>query len=146
MAKRSERILALLDTSVLVNAWTNPRGQSPSARVWQMWLARQLQFAVSPLIVAEYVEVLERLEFSAKRIQQFTERLATRSTVTWVNLGRRLEFERDPEDEPILSTAHSAKVEYLITLDHDMLEMPPEQRRRFRFEIVTPAEFFERIT
>ncbi len=145
MAKRKERFLVLLDTSVLVNAWANPRGKSASALVWQMWLAREIQLAVSPMVVAEYVEVLERLNYSAKRIQEFTERLATRSTVSWVNLGRRLEFERDPDDEPILSTAHSADVEYLVTLDRDMLEMTTEQRRRFKFEIVTPAQFLERI-
>lgn len=139
MATRKKRILILLDTSVLVNAWANPRGKSASAVVWQMWLAREIQFAVSALVVGEYVTVLERLGYSAKRIQEFAERLATRRTVTWVSLGRRLEFERDANDEPILSTAHSAGVEYLITLDRAMLEMPPEQRRRFKFEIVTPS-------
>ncbi|GIL15136.1 MAG: hypothetical protein BroJett039_03090 [Chloroflexota bacterium] len=145
MAKRKKRIVVLLDTSVLVNAWANPRGKSASAIVWQLWLGREIQFAVSALVVGEYFAVLERLGYSAKRIQEFSERLATRRTVTWVNLGRRLEFERDIKDEPILSTAHSAQVEYLITLDRDMLEMPLAQHRRFKFEIVTPAQFLERI-
>lgn len=110
-----------------------------------MWLARRVQFAVSPLIVAEYVRVLERLGHSAKHIQEFAERLATRRTVTWVNLGRRIELERDVADEPILATADSAQVEYLITLDKDMLEISAEQRRRFKFEIVTPTQFLARI-
>lgn len=112
MAVRKYRFLVVLDTNILVNAWTNPRGTSPSQQVWQMWLARQIQLGVSALVVAEYVEVLERRGHSDKRIQEFVERLETRSTVTWVNLGRRTILERDPDDEIILATAHSARVDF----------------------------------
>lgn len=145
MAVRKYRILVVLDTNILVNAWTNPRGTSPSQRVWQMWLARQIQLGVSDLVVAEYVEVLERRGHPDNRIQEFVERLETRPTVTWVNLGRRTILERDPDDEIILATAHAARVDFLITLDHDLLEMTLNERRRFKFEIVTPTQFLEHI-
>ncbi len=45
----------------------------------------------------------------------------------------------------ILTTADSARVDYLVTLDKDLLELPWEERRRFRFQIVTPAQFLDTI-
>jgi len=59
----------------------------------------------------------------------------------WIPVSWSMHWETRAENLP---TAHSADVEYLITLDRDMLEMPIEQRRRFKFEIVTPAQFLER--
>lgn len=145
MVKRKERVLALLDTNVLVRALANPNAKSASTRVWQLWLQRRLQLAVSPEVVAEYKEVLARLGIAEKRVERFVQRLAERETVTHVNLGRRLHIGRDPSDEFILSTADAARVEYLVTLDKDLLELPWEERRRLRFQILTPSEFLKSI-
>lgn len=145
MAKRRDRILVLLDTSVLVRIWANPNGDSPSAQIWQLWLARQIQLVVSLEVVAEYIEILERKGHSPRHIEQFVERLETRSTVTRVNLGRRIRLARDSQDEHILATADAAQVKYLITLDKDLLEISPRARKRFTFEIVTPSKFLEYI-
>lgn len=145
MARRKDRIVVLLDTNVVVRAITNSSGKSASARVWELWLRRRLQLVVSPAVVDEYAEILERLGVASARVERFIERLNERETVTHVNLGRRLRLTRDPEDEFILSTADTARADYLITLDRDLLEMPWAERRRLRFEIGTPAEFLRLI-
>lgn len=145
MAKRKARVRVVLDTSVLIRAWTTPNPLSASARVYRLWLLRQFQLVVSAELVDEYVRTIERLNFTEARTRRFIQRLSQRSTVPWVRLGRRLSIERDRSDESVLSTADSGDVRYLVTLDRDLLEIPAEQRRRFKFEIVTPAQFLERI-
>lgn len=145
MVRRKDRIVVLIDTNVLVRAVASRSGKSASARVWQLWVRRRLQLAVSSAVVNEYAEVLARLGVASVRIERLIERLNERETVTHVNLGRRVRLTRDPDDEFILSTADTARADYLITLDRDLLEMPWEERRRLKFEIVTPAEFLRLI-
>lgn len=92
-------------------------------------------------MVSEYLEVLPRLRIPEKRIEQFRERLRIRETVTHVNLGARHAISRDPDDDVLLATASAGQARFLITNDHDLLDIPPDQKRRFRFEIVTSGEF-----
>jgi len=145
MAKRKARVRVVLDTSVIIRAWTTPNPLSASARVYRLWLLQRFQIVVSEELVNEYATTIERLNFSLERSERFLKRLAERTTVSWVNLGRRVNLERDGRDVHVLSTADSGSVRYLVTLDRDMLEMPLAQHRRFKFEIVTPAQFLERI-
>ncbi len=142
---QSVRVRVVLDTSVLIRAWTTPNLLSPSVRVYRLWLLRRFQLVVSDELVDEYAEIMERVDIAAMQAQRFLERLETSRTVAWVNLGRRVNLERDMRDVHVLSTADSGNTKYLVTLDRDMLEMPSEQRLRFKFEIVTPAQFLERI-
>ncbi len=145
MAKRKERVRVVIDASIIGRAWTSPNRQSPSVLVYLLWFRHRLQLFVSDEIVEEYQVMAHSANIAEPRLMKFMERLHSRDSVTWVKLGRRIDLVRDPKDEHVLATADSGRVRFLITLDRDMLEMPPEQRRRFKFEIVTPAQFLERI-
>ena len=145
MVKRKARVSVLLDTNVVARALIHPYVRSTSTQILNLWIQRRIQLDVSLEVVAEYLEIFERLKIERKRIQHFVERLAKRETVTHVNLGRRLRIGRDPDDEIILSTADAAHVDYLVTLDKDLLELEWEERRRLKFEIITPTEFLKRI-
>lgn len=58
-------------------------------------------------------------------------------------------YPRDPQDEPYLNPAIEVKADYLISRDHDLLDLMKweqaegrEFRKRFRFlKIVTPDDF-----
>lgn len=143
--RRKDRVSVLLDTNILVRALADTQGKSPSARVWQLWLQRRIQLAVSAEVVAEYVEILDRIGIELRRVQFFERQLGEREIVTRVNLGRRLRVARDPGDDMILSTADAGRVDYLVTLDKDLLELPWDERRRLKFQIVSPSEFLEII-
>jgi putative PIN family toxin of toxin-antitoxin system len=145
MAKRKERILVVLDTNIFVSGFRNKQLKSPISIIWRLWLRREIQLAISSQVAEEYEEILERLGADQKLLNVFIRELPERKTVTWVRLGRRIRVKRDPDDEIILATADTARVKYLITLDKDLLELPWEERRRFKFEIVTPTQFLERI-
>jgi len=43
----------------------------------------------------------------------------------------------------MLATSAVGKAAFLITHDQDVLDIQTAQRRRFKFEIVTPVEFLK---
>jgi putative PIN family toxin of toxin-antitoxin system len=105
----------------------------------------RLQLVVSDVVVAEYLDVLSRLQIEEQRIKRFAERLQRRDTVTHVSLGSRFTVSRDPDDNLMLATAAVGKVKFLVTNDRDLLDLTTTQRRKFKFEIVKPQEFLARL-
>ena len=146
MVRRQDRIAVVLDTNVIVRALANSSGLSASARVYRLWLQRQIQLVVSAPLIREYLDVLAELGIAPERLAKFEQRLLTRSTVTSVRLSQHILVERDPTDEPILSTAASGPAQYLLTLDKDLLELPGPLKRTLRFQILTPTQFLKAQT
>lgn len=66
--------------------------------------------------------------------------IRTHSRVTTVNLARRDEASRDPDDNVFLSTARAGKADYLVTNDHDLLDIPDSIQGALPFSIVKPSE------
>jgi putative PIN family toxin of toxin-antitoxin system len=109
-----------------------------------MWREnRKLQLIVSDGIVQEYVEVFRRLNVDEALIARLLERLENRATVTWVNLGPRIEASRDPDDNLFLSTAKIGRAAYVVSNDRDLLDIPVQEHKKFRFSIITPKKFLE---
>ena len=117
--------------------------------VLKLWfILRRIEVVVSQEIVSEYLDVLRRLRVAERLIEQFEKRISADKSVTLVNLGPRVVASRDPSDDAFLSTAKVGRVAYLVTNDRDLLELDDKQRKRLRFEIVTPqlllAQFAKR--
>lgn len=146
MPRRKERIPITLDTNVIVSYYLSRHRESASSQIVQLWRDQHnLQLVVSDVVINEYLEVLRRVGVSEERLARLMERFNRRQTVTHVNLGARYTESRDPDDNLILATAAAGKVRFLVTNDHDLLDIPPAQRRRFKFEIVTPQEFLRQV-
>jgi putative PIN family toxin of toxin-antitoxin system len=141
MARRKDRVRVVLDTNVILRALMDPQGRSASARTYRLWLQRKLQLVVSEEMTEEYLEVLERLGLRKSLINRFAERLDQRKTVTHVRPGRRFRICRDPDDDMLLDVAQTGQARFLITNDRDLLEIPEEDRRTLKFEIMSPVEF-----
>ncbi len=145
MPRRKDRLPVVLDTNVIANYFLSRQPLSASAKIFALWFRqRKLQLIVSDELVAEYLEVLTRLPIAEKRVDQFRERLQIRKTVTHINLGARQTISRDPDDDVFLATAAAGQAQFLITNDHDLLDISATQKKRFKFEIVTPAAFLTR--
>ncbi len=93
----------------------------------------------------EYLEILVRLSVPKKRIEKLQEILLTYDIVTRVRLGKRPTASRDTDDNLILATAIVGKAKFLITNDLDLLDISDKDKRRFKFEILKPAEFLARL-
>ncbi len=146
MAPRKERIPVVLDTNVFVSFYLGKRRDSAAATIIRMWRdQRRLQLIVSEGIVEEYAEVLRRLEVDEKLVQRFLERLEARQTVSYVNLGPRVDVSEDPDDNQFLSTAISGRAAFVVSQDRDLLEIPRDARKKLRFQIVTPSQLLAEL-
>jgi putative PIN family toxin of toxin-antitoxin system len=136
----------VLDTNVLLGFYLSRSPESLNRRVIRLWRdQRRLQLVVTEVVVQEYLEVLRRVGVSQPLVDRLSVRLEQRSTVTWVRPGRRSSESRDPDDNMMLDAASSGRARYLVTHDHDLLDIPRDRQRRFRFEIVTPRELLSRL-
>jgi len=141
---RRDRVAVVLDTNVVVAYYLSTSERSASRQIFHLWRdIRCLQLIVSHEIEDEYVEVLRRVGVAEQRLRRFRRRLEQRGTVTHVRLGARPTASADPDDNVVLATAVVGKAQYVITNDPDLLDIAAEEKKRFRFSIVTPASFLD---
>lgn len=147
MPPLKKRIAVVLDTNVVVGFYLSRNQTSPNAQVFRLWRdLRRLQLILSSDLTAEYFDVLPRLGIVGKKLARLARRLETREAVTHVNLGARATESRDPDDNVVLSTASAGKARFIVTNDRDLLDIPASQRKKFKFEIVTPGELLTRLS
>ena len=147
MPPKKARLPVVLDTNVLVAQVLSKTRRSASSRVFDLWLVRrELQLVVSPPLIEEYLELLRRIGVAEERVELFHRRTLDSGTVTRVNLGKRFRVSRDSDDDMLLATAQAGRARYLVTNDRDLLDIPFEQRRPFRFEIVTPYQLLRALS
>lgn len=145
MPRRKDHLPVVLDTNVIVSYVLRRRLRSAASTIFVLWYKRhELQLIVSDEVIAEYSEVLERVGADERRVEHLHKLLRHTSLVTHINLGARFTVSRDPDDDMFLATAVAGQAKFLITNDHDLLDIPTVQKKRFKFEIVSPAAFLTR--
>ena len=146
MSPRKGRTSVVLDTNVLIAYYLSKRKDSANSKVFLLWRTRRiLQLVISDEVMAEYLEVLERLGVPNVRLKRLEERIRSRQTVSHTNLGTYPSESRDPDDNVMLATASAGRAQYLVTNDRDLLEIPASAQKRFKFAIVTPGQFLSRM-
>ncbi len=146
MPPRKERITVVFDTNVLIAFYLSRNSKSAVSKIIRLWRnERELQMIISDEIVAEYLEILERVGINEKRIEKLKEILETFGIVSKFSLGKIPTESRDVDDNLILATALVGKAEFLITNDKDLLDISEADKKKFKFRIVTPIEFLNAI-
>jgi putative PIN family toxin of toxin-antitoxin system len=146
VSPRKDRTRVVLDTNVLISYYLSTNPQSANVKVYLLWRTRRkLQLVVSDETVEEYLDVVRRLGVSEARVQNLEERIRGRETVTHVNLGTHPKESRDPDDNLMLATAAAGRAAYLVTNDHDLLDIPAAEQRKFKFAILTPGQFLAEL-
>lgn len=146
MPRRKERIAVVFDTNILIAFYLSRNLKSAVRKIFGLWrIHRKLQLIVSEETVAEYLEILERVNIPQKRIDTFLERIEKRLTVTKVSLGKIPTESRDVDDNFVLATALVGKADFLITNDKDLLDIVEANKKKFKFRIITPMEFLQAI-
>ena len=127
----------VVDTNVLVSGLLSPFG--PPGMIVRLIAAGRLNLCYDARIVAEYAEVLHRraFPFSRDEIGALTAQIeASGVLASPVPLAVRLP---DPDDEPFLEAAITARAEFLVTGNGD--HYPPDLRCGIR--VVSPREFID---
>ena len=128
----------VLDTNILVSGSVYPR--STPGRILLAHKKSHLNLVLSRYILGEMVRVLPTLRnnpFSFSEILDIADNFMLTTEVVEPAAVPDAGL-RDRADEPVLGTLLSAKADYLITGDKDLLALAE------RYPIVTPAAFWER--
>ena len=125
---------AVFDTNVLVAAFVT---EGVCAKLLGRARRKQLNLVISPFILKEFENVLlkklsaskEQIRMATKLISEAAQIVSHESMVSGIC--------RDPDDDQILSCALSAKADYLVTGDFDLLEL----KEIHGIRILTPGAF-----
>ena len=134
----------VLDTNILVSATLVTRGFP--AQIMGAALDRRIGLVVSPFVIAEYLDVLQRPHIVRKypqlaaRAEICARYLRTRAKVVEPTVIERIVPE-DPKDDAILACAKAAKANYIVSGDEHLLRL-----RGYRgIQILTPRAFVETV-
>jgi putative PIN family toxin of toxin-antitoxin system len=133
---------AVVDTNVLISAVLSPR--SAPAQIVDC-LLQHATLVFSRETFQELETRLWRPKFD-RYLNIDRRRLLLHdfaATAQWVDLPAppRPAYSRDPDDDMFLHTAQHGKVEWLVSGDRDLLELPPAD---WGFEILSPAQALEK--
>ena len=132
----------VLDTNVLLSALVFNSGVM--ARLRSLWMTEHIQPYASKETIQELIRVLANKKFKLDAADQesllsdylpFAQIANTLLNVPKIGLP----ICRDPKDQMLLDLAVSAKVEYLVTGDQDLLVLADTPD--LGFKIVKPLEF-----
>jgi putative PIN family toxin of toxin-antitoxin system len=147
LPKRKQRIRVVLDTNVLIRhfiSYIRSRKQSFNRRAFELWFIKnQIQLVVSSEIVEEYITALKAvLGFTDDVLKRWQSRFFSHNADV-VSPGKRYTLSRDPKDNIFLAIAAIGRTDFLITNDRDLLDISDEDKRKLKFQIVTPGQFLK---
>ena len=128
MPPLKKRIRVVLDTNVVAGFHLSRSGRGADVTVFKHWLvSHDLQLIVSAEVVAEYLEILDRLNVPKRRIGNLRRQIDEFSTVTHVTPGPRPKISRDVDDDAMIAAAIAGRAEFLVTNDRDLLDIAAEK-------------------
>lgn len=131
-------IEAVIDTNILVSGFTD-RGGAPG-QIVDKWLEGAFQIVTSAYILAELTRTFEKPYFrrhlSPDQIAAAIAALRHRARQTELTVGVS-GVASHPEDDPVIATALSAGVPYLVTGDAELRHVGSYEG----VTILTPREF-----
>jgi len=117
----SEGLRAVLDTNVLVSAFTNHEGRS--FQIWQIAIQRRFRLLLSPQIVTELARVL-RIKFSWDDARLLPEMKFLVRTAEMVVPKLTLQVVADDDDDNrILECAVAGNAGLIVSNDHHLRKL-----------------------
>lgn len=144
MTKR-RRPAVVIDTNVFIGNFLSRSSRSPNRRVICRWLVdRAFKLSISTKIQREFLRIFnEILGFNADRIIQWKQRFDDKRLTQNIGATKALHLSRDPNDDMFIAVAIAARAKFLVTNDRDLLDISDEDKRKLKFQIVTPSQFLK---
>ncbi len=132
---------AVLDTNVLVSGLISPNGTP--ARLIGAWREKKFELVISPAILEELAEVLQRDKI--RRYYEHTDKDLARKYVAGLRrfaalVPGKAQFQgvcADPDDDKFIAAALEAGADYIVSGNDHLLDLKEHQGVR----ILKPGEF-----
>lgn len=126
----------VVDTMMWVSFTTHPHGYR--GRLVEAALKRRVRFFVSQYQLDEFCNTLiEHVELPRKFVRNSRQTLELLAKTVQLPTKIPRFVERDPKDDAIVQTALSARADYLVTADQEVLKL----KKVRNMTILTAAEF-----
>jgi uncharacterized protein len=147
----------VFDCNIFLQAVVNPKGAAGVCKA--MVDSGEVNLFISIEVLTEMIEVLSRPRvrqltpaLSPEMIEAFLADITTKAILLH-NVPEEFRFERDPKDEAYINLAIVAGAKYLVSRDHDLLDlmkMEREEGRAFRrrypmLTILDPIAFLKEM-
>lgn len=126
----------VIDTNVFVAGIIWP---GKPAQIVSKWLSGEYELVLSAELLAEYVEVIERLSKNSELGSHWQEALIKRAT--FIAVTQTVNICRDPNDNFILALGLASTADYLVSGDKDILSISD-----FPIKIRSPANFLLEVS
>ncbi len=142
----------VFDCNIFFQATRNENG--PAAKALRLLESGAFSLFVSSTVLEEIRDVLTDPGIRAKNpsitdqvVVELFERLRTVADVV-LDIPKQFELERDPDDAHYVDLALAAKANYLVTRDHDLLDLmnaPDFRGRHPTLVILDPVSFLQEL-
>jgi len=129
----------VLDTNVFVSSFL---GKGNPRKIVEQWKKGKITICVSPDIIDEYIEVLQRLEaVDEKDIHDLLSLFRKSPNVLFTSKKPKLNVVSDPDDNKFFECAVELQAKYIISGDKKVVQIG----KYLDIKIMTPAEFVRNI-
>ncbi|NCN82745.1 MAG: putative toxin-antitoxin system toxin component, PIN family [Candidatus Pacebacteria bacterium] len=138
--------LVIIDTNVFISGLIVPSGHP--YKIIQLWQKSRIELALSDELLNEIINVLNRKKIKTRyhltntSVHKLIELLQQRGKKI-VLKSNELRV-RDPKDQFLLDLALSAKADFLISGDRDLLVLASEPSLK-KLRIISPKAFLETV-
>ena len=140
---KKDKLPAVFDCMIFLQGLVNEKGIAVDCL--ELVENEKIELFVSEEVLAEIKDVLTRPKLQAKfslltdeRVERLLEILNQKATFV-KNVPEIFSYSRDPKDEKYINLAVEAKADYIVSRDHDLLDLmsdftdeAKEFRQRFR--------------
>jgi putative PIN family toxin of toxin-antitoxin system len=132
-------IRAVLDTNVLVSAFTRPTGRV--VQLWQAARERRYRLLVSSAIIREVAHVLrDDFRWDERRIVQHAKLLTRTGELIFPHVALDV-IRNDPDDNRILECAVEGKADVIVSGDRHLRDLKSHQG----IPVVRPIDFLRTL-
>jgi putative PIN family toxin of toxin-antitoxin system len=136
--------LVIIDTNVFISGLIIAKGNP--YKILRLWQRGSIQVAVNSVLISEIHTVLDRKKIKSKfHLSDATVRELIHLLQEWgieVAVKPSKLIVRDPKDQYLLDLALSAKADFLISGDSDLLALADEEGLK-KLQIISPKAFLE---
>lgn len=130
---------AVVDTNVFISALFNPGG--PPRHVVENWKKGEMILCLSQEILEEYIEVLDRFDFTEEtELRMLLHLFGKRINTVFVSSCPDISVvDADPDDNKFIACAVAAEAQYIISGDKHLRTL----KKYERIKIISPSEFMK---